>query len=531
MTAEAVELVTLLFAAVLALAALARRLVVPYPILLVLGGLILGFTPGLPPVAPHPDVVFFIFLPPILWAAAYFTSFRDFKANLRPIGLLAFGLVIATTAVVALVAHAVIPGLPWPAAVALGAIVSPPDAVAAAAVLRRLRIPYRVLVILEGESLVNDATALVLYRTAVVAMVTGTFSAGDAATSFVVAAVGGVAIGVLIGWLALLALDRLHDRLTEIAITLLAPYFAWSIAERAHTSAVLACVAGGLLLRRHISRVTPPATRLQARAVWDLLIFALNGMIFILIGLALRPLAAAVPSGELPQLIVQGLVVSAAAIAIRLTWVPVGTVLPRLIPSIRKADPMPPWRSVALIAWTGMRGIVSLAAALALPLSTAGGSPLPFRAELILLTFIVIVVTLVVQGLTLAPLIRRLRLPEDTHLEEEEALARERAAAAALEQLESMPGVQDHHAVQDLQQDYQDRRQAIAEFRAGAPRSSSLAEAAFKRARHETIAAERRALIELRDRGDISDEVLLTLEEELDREALRHGLAHVRPDR
>ncbi|HEX2451110.1 MAG TPA: Na+/H+ antiporter [Gemmatimonadales bacterium] len=531
MTAQAVELVTLLFAAVLALAAVARWLVVPYPILLVLGGLVLGFIPGLPPLEPNPDVIFFIFLPPILWAAAYFTSFRDFKRNLRPIALLAFGLVIATTGVVAMVARAVVPGLPWPAAVALGAIVSPPDAVAAAAVLRRLKIPYRVLVILEGESLVNDATALVLYRTAVIAMVTGGFSVSDAATGFVVAAVGGVAIGLVIGWIALLALERLHDPLTEIAITLLAPYFAWSIAERVHTSAVLACVAGGLLLRRHMSRVVAPGTRLQARAVWDLLVFALNGMIFILIGLALRPLAEAVPGGELPTLILQGLIVSAAAIAIRLAWVPVATALPRLIPSVREVDPMPPWPSIALVAWTGMRGIVSLAAALALPLATVDGRPLPFRAELILLTFIVIVVTLVVQGLTLAPLIRRLRLPEDTHLEEEEALARERAATAALARLDSMPGVEDHHAVQDLREDYHDRRRAFAEFQAGAPRSSSLAEAAFKRARHETLAAERRALIELRDRGDISDEVLLTLEEELDREALRHGLAHVRPER
>ncbi|HET8623884.1 MAG TPA: hypothetical protein VFM14_10005, partial [Gemmatimonadales bacterium] len=240
---------------------------------------------------------------------------------------------------------------------------------------------------------------------------------------------------------------------------------------------------------------------------------------------------AAVPSGELPTLIVQGLIVSAAAIGIRLAWVPVATVLPRLIPSVRDVDPMPPWSAVALVAWTGMRGIVSLAAALALPLAAAGGRPLPFRAELILLTFIVIVVTLVVQGLTLAPLIRRLRLPEDTHLEEEEALARERAATAALDRLASMPGVDSHHAVQDLRQDYHDRRQAIAEVRAGAPRSSSMAEAAFKRARHETLAAERHALIELRDRGDISDEVLLALEEELDREAVRHGLAHVRPNR
>jgi hypothetical protein len=280
-----------------------------------------------------------------------------------------------------------------------------------------------------------------------------------------------------------------------------------------------------------MSRVVAPGTRLQARAVWDLLVFALNGMIFILIGLALRPLADAVPRAEFPQLVRQGVFLSAVVIATRLVWVPIATALPRLIPSLRKRDPMPHWSTVLLVAWAGMRGIVSLAAALALPLTQAGGTQLPYRAELILLTFIVILMTLVVQGLTLAPLIRALHLPEDTHLEQEEALARERTAAAALQRLASMPGVDGHHDVEDLRQGYHDRKQAIAELRAGVPRASSLAEAAFKRARHETLAAERRALIELRDRGEISDEVLLALEEELDREALRHGLAHVRHDR
>ena len=529
MTEQGVELIILLFVAVLALAAVARRLLLPYPILLVLGGLVLDFVPGLPPVRVDPDIVFFVFLPPILWAAAYFTSFRDFRANLRPISLLAVGLVLATTAVVALAARAVIPGIGWAAAIALGAIVSPPDAVAATAVLRRLRIPHRVLVILEGESLVNDATALVLYRTAVAAMVTGAFSLGDAAGSFVLAAVGGIAIGVAVGWLALRALDYLRDPLTEIAVTLLAPYIAWSAAERAHTSAVLACVAGGLLLRRGFSRSVSPATRLQGKAVWDLLIFVLNGVIFILIGLSLPALTDAVPAGELPRLAVQGLLIAGAAIVTRLVWVPFATIVPRLVPSVRARDPMPPRGSIALIAWTGLRGIVSLAAALALPFAAADGSPLPYRAELILITFIVILVTLVVQGLTLAPFIRWLDLPEDTHLEQEEALARERAAAAALRRLETLPqGVTQHHPVDDLRSGYDERKQAMAEFRAGVPRSTSLAEAAFKRARFETLAAERQALIELRDRGEISDEVLLALEEELDREALRHGLAHVR---
>ena len=530
MIGENVELVTLLFIAVVGLNALARRLLIPYPILLVVGGLLLALVPGLPSVRLDPDMVFFIFLPPILWAAAYFTSFRDFSANARPIALLAVGLVLATTAAVAVIAHAVVPGLGWAGAAALGAIVSPPDAVAAVAILRHLKIPRRVVVVLEGESLVNDAIALVLYRTAVGAMVTGSFSLGEAAKDFVLAALGGVAIGLAVTGLAGLALRWARDSLTEIAITLLAPYIAWSLAERAHTSAVLACVAGGLLLRRFVSSSVPPTTRLQARAVWDLLIFALNGVIFILIGLQLRTLAQSVRPGELGSLVWQGLLVSLAAIVTRMVWVPIGTWLPRQIPSVRARDPMPPWQAVAVIGWAAMRGIVTLAAALALPLATADGRPLPLREQIILLAFIVILVTLVLQGLSLGPLVRRLRIPDDLTLEREEIQARERAVRAALDRLDRLQqkATAADEQLADLRQHYEERARRIAERQAGVPLSSSLAEAAFKRARHETLNAERRTLTELRDDGAISDEVFIELERELDVEAATHGLADLR---
>jgi CPA1 family monovalent cation:H+ antiporter len=525
-----VELVVVLFVAVIGLATLARRLVIPYPILLVIGGLFLGFVPGLPPVRLAPDLVFFVFLPPILWAAAFFTSFRDFRANLRPIMLLALGLVVATTAAVAAVAHAVVPGLSWAGAVALGAIVSPPDAVAAVAILRRLRIPRRVVVVLEGESLVNDASALILYRTAVAAMVTGAFSLTDALGRFALAAAGGVAVGLAVAGIGLLALRRVSDSMSEIAVTLLAPYVAWMAAERLGLSSVLACVAGGLLFRRLFGRAVGPVTRLQGRAVWDLLVFALNGVIFILIGLQLRTLAQSVGPGELGALAWQGLLVSLAAIAIRLIWVPVATWLPRQIPSVGARDPMPPWRNIALVAWTAMRGVVSLAAALALPLSTADGRPLPLREQIILLTFAVILVTLVLQGLSLGPLVRWLRFPEDRTLESEEIHARDRAVRAALARLEVVlgqaPGADEQLA--DLRRHYEDRARVIAERQAGVPPSSSLADAAFKRARHEALTAERRTLLELRDHGAISDEVLLELERELDLEAARYGLAEPR---
>ena len=263
------EIGILLLVAVLVLMALARRLVVPYPIFLVLGGLALSFVPRVPVSHLDPDLVFLIFLPPLLWAAAYFTSLRDFRANLRPIVLLASVLVVVTTVAVAAVARAVVPGLGWAVALALGAIVSPPDAVAATAIARRLGIPHRVVTILEGESLVNDAAALVLYRVAVTAAVTGAFVPETALWQLVLAAAGGVAVGLLVGGVTRRALRVTEDSLAAVAITLLAPYAAWVIGERLHVSAVLACVAGGLYLRQGLSELASPAMRLQARAVWD----------------------------------------------------------------------------------------------------------------------------------------------------------------------------------------------------------------------------------------------------------------------
>src|SRR5438309_535093 len=261
------EIIIVLLAVVFALTSVARKVLIPYPIILVIGGLVLGMVPGLPTVTLNPDLIFLVFLPPILWAAAYFTSLREFRENLRPISLLAIGLVLATTAAVAVVAHAVFPGMSWAAAIALGAIVSPPDAVAATAIGKRLRIPRRIVTILEGESLVNDATALVLYRTAVGAAASGTFVLNETLLQFVFAAIVGVAIGIGVGMITRWALHVTEDSFTEIAITLLAPYFAWVLGELAHASAVLACVAGGIYLRQHFSEVVAPATRIQGHAV------------------------------------------------------------------------------------------------------------------------------------------------------------------------------------------------------------------------------------------------------------------------
>ena len=521
-----IEAVILLLVVVLALTALARNLLIPYPILLVLGGLAISLVPGVPVVPLDPDWVFLVFLPPILWAAAYFTSLRDFRFNLRPISLLAIGLVLATTGAVAVVARWLAPGIGWPAAIALGAIVSPPDAVAATAVGRRLTIPRRVMVVLEGESLVNDASALVLYRAAVAAAVTGHFVLRESLVVFVLAAAGGIAIGLVLGMLTRRALAAAPDSFTATLITLLAPYAAWVAAERLHVSGVLACVAGGLYVRQHFSEVVAPATRIQARAVWEVLIFGLNGVVFILIGLQLAALRPSIEPAELLPLLAHGAVISGVAIAVRMVWVPLAAVLPRLLsPGLRRRDPLPPWSYIFLLAWTGMRGIVSLAAALALPLRTAAGKPFPHREDIILLTFVVILVTLVVQGLTLAPILRRLRLPEDETLAEEEHRAREAGAEAALERIARLRV--EHWVVSDhadqLHARYTQRREHASTVSPGAAGRTVQAAAAFRRLRHEALTAERRRLVELRDQGVISDEVLHRLEQELDADAVRIG--------
>jgi monovalent cation/hydrogen antiporter len=525
------EIVILLLGVVLALTTLAQKLLVPYPILLVIGGLLLALVPGLPVVTLTPDLVFLVFLPPILWAAAYFTSWREFRYNLRPISLLAVGLVLATTGAVALVARLLLPGMGWPEAIALGAIVSPPDAVSATAIARRLRIPRRIVTILEGESLVNDATALVLYRAAVGAAVSGTFEVAPTVLQMLFAGVTGVAIGLAVSMAARWALCFTQDSFTEIAITLLAPYVAWVLGEQAHASAVLACVAGGLHFRQHFSAAVSPVTRIQGRAVWDVLVFVLNGSIFILIGLELGALRQAIPE-RFGTLVAAGAMISLTAILVRLIWVPLAALIPRWISrTIRTRDPLPAWPNLFLIGWTGMRGIVTLAAALALPLTTDSGVPLPFRGEIILISFAVILATLVVQGLSLAPLIRALRLEDDDRtMEGEETRARERAAAVALARLEEL-AVQPWSAaehVDRLRVHYTRRKERFAPNGAVDPECAAETVEAFRRLRHETLTAERKALIAMRNDGSISDDVLHRLEHELDIEALRLGIGERR---
>jgi CPA1 family monovalent cation:H+ antiporter len=505
-------------ALVVALTALARRLPVPTPIIQVIAGVAVGLVPGVRIPELDPEIVFFVFLPPILWAAAFFTSLREFRANLRPISLLAIGLVLATSAAVAVIARLLFPGIPWPVAVALGAIVSPPDAVAATAIVSRLPVPRRVIVILEGESLVNDASALILYRTALLAAVTGVFSLGESVVRFFIDAGIGTLVGLLVGWLIIRAAKFTRDALTETLLTLAGPYIAWVAAEAMHVSAVLACVAGGLYVRQHFSTAVAPVSRIQARATWDLVVFLLNAMIFLLLGMAFGDVLRDVTEGTVVSVIWSGVIIGLVVIAVRLAWVPIATYLPRALSrEIRQRDPLPSWKPLFLVAWTSMRGIVSLAAALSLPRLLSNGQPFPYRSEILLIAMVVIVMTLVVQGLTLEPIIRAFRFsPESKHVEEERMARREslRRGAEALEDMSSEPWV-DARDVTWMRNELRDRLR-LHEHHGGSPDGR-------RRLKLGVLRAERRMLVRLRNEGAISDEVLRDLEQELDLEAMRAG--------
>lgn len=508
----------LLVVAVLAL--LARKIHIPYPILFVIGGLSLGFIPGIPRVHLNPELVFVFFLPPLLYPAALFTSWRDFRANLRPIGLLAIGLVLITTLSIALLAHHFLE-LPLAAGFVLGAIVSPPDAIAATAIAERLKVPRRIVTVLEGESLVNDASALVAYRFGVAAVVTGAFSLAQAGEKFVIACVGGVLFGLFVGWLVGQFHRRVVDAPIEITVTLLTPFAAYLPAERLGVSGVLAVVAAGLYLGRRLPEITDFQTRLDARPVWDMVEFVLNGFVFILIGLQLPDIlhTASMKRFSTTRLVWDALFVSLAVIVIRVLWVFPATYLPRVLSnSLRERDPYPSWRHVAIVAWTGMRGVVSLAAAMALPLTRRDGSPFPQRDLIVFLSFFVILATLVVQGLSLPPLIRWLRIEDDNSLENEEREARLAANKAALARLtEAERDPSKTGALKRLRIEYEDRvRQLEATEHDHVRKHLRLFSNEYERLSRDALNEERRTILELRNKDVINDEVFRRIQIDID---------------
>ncbi len=530
---ETFPLTLMLLVAVTLLSVAARRVHLPYPTVMVLAGLVISLLPGLPRVETDPQLLLLLFLPPLLYSAAWTTSWRDFRANIRPISMLAVGFVVFTTVVVAWAAHALVEGLSWPAAFVLGAIVSPPDAIAAVAITDRLGVPKRIVTILEGESLVNDATGLMLYRLAVAAALTGAFSLPAAAGQLLVVAAGGVVVGLVLGFVVAQVHRRLNDPLTETVVTLLQPYVVYIAAEEAHVSGVLAVVCAGLYMSRRSHQLFSSATRMQATGVWETTVFLLNGLVFVLIGLQLPVIMRGNPGRSFAELAWYVVALSVVVFAVRFAWVFPATYLPRmLVPALRRRDPAPPWQHVTVVAYTAMRGVVSLAIALALPVTTLAGDPFPHRGLIIFLTFAIILTTLVVQSLTLPPIIRALRVRAEGEDHCEEWEARVRIADAALDHLRQVAArsAPDDPVLEELQHRYLARVSRLADCgdvepvgAAASTDDDDRADGGLQRMMKQALEAERRAVIDLRDRDIISDEVLRRIERDLDLEELRLG--------
>ena len=507
-----------------ALLILSGPLRIPYPILLVLGGLLLGFGPGVPVVTMPPEVVLIGILPPLLYTSAYRTGLRELRQNLRPISLLAVGLVVVTTVGIAVVAH-MVADLPWAEAFVLGAVVSPTDPIAATAIGRRYGVPRRLIDIVEGESLLNDGTALVLLRTAIVAAVSGVFSPWEAGGRLALNIVGGIAVGLAVGYVVRRVRRPLDNPPLEVTIAFLTGYFAFLPAAALGVSGVLAVVTAGVYMGWYTPELTTVQTRLQGQGFWEILTFVLNVLLFGLIGLQLRPILDGLSGRSGWSLVGEAAAVALSVIVLRFVWTFPATYVPRwLFPRIRAHDPYPPWRYPAYISWNGMRGAVTIAAALLIPLHTDSGAPLPGRELIVFFAFAVVLATLVGQGLSLPLVIRALGLEDDGGADAEEVQARIRAAEAALERLDELA------AESWVLDDTAARTRALYQFRIdrfsarGDPDGDGKIEKRslkYQRLRRELLDAERRAVVEMRNTGEISDEVMRRVERDLDLEVSR----------
>lgn len=522
-----IEIVTGLLGVTTLLAVLARRLRLSYPILLVVIGLLIGWIPGLPPVELSPEAVFLVFLPPLLYSAAWSIDNFELKRYSRSVALLAVGLVLFTSTVVALVAHALIPGFSLAQGYLLGAIISPPDAVAASSVMRGLGVSKRITTVLEGESLVNDATSLIIYRYALSAILINQFVLWEAGLQFVGIAVASVVLGLTIGWVMVRAHKAINrDAVTSTALTLLTPYGSYLIAEELHISGVLAVVTTGLYLSVRTAELFSYQSRIQAYSVWDVVEFLLNGLVFILIGLQLPAIVSGLNGYTLPQAVEYALLISAVAVACRIVWVFPGTYVPRWISKgIREREVRPRWQEVAIVSWAGMRGVVSLAGALALPNTLPGGQPFPARDLILFITFIVILITLVAQGLTLPLLIDGLNVREPIDEKQEERRLRRHMAQRAITHLEANHSAGSVHdeVLNYVKNEYELRINELGgSLRASGSqqRPTELYQQAI-RLQLELIDVQRTALNGHRQHTALDGEVLRKLEQELDLEAAR----------
>ena len=514
----AFELVLLLLTVAVLLALVARRLHTPPAVAFVLGGMLLAVTPGVQAPDIDPDLYMALFLPPLVQASAFFTVWRAFKANLRPILLLAVGLVFFTAFAIGWAAKMLLPAMPWAAAFTLGAIISPTDTAVTASVLGRLRIPPRVVTVIEGESLVNDASGLVLYRVAIAAAMTGQFSVVHAVASFVLLFVGGIVVGAAWGYGFIWVFRRLHDTNLEIAASFLVAWASYLAAEAVGVSGVLATTTCGLLMGWYQHEAFSPQTRMQARAAWSVAVFALEAMLFIMVGLSLREIVARFDTHTATNLLPLALLISVGVIAARLVWVFPSTYLPRLLfPALRRRDPSPPPNVPLVVGWAGMRGAVSLAAALALP------NDFPARDPILLITFTVILVTLLIQGGTLSIVIGALRLnaPVDSEAAPEHAQARAQIAAVAMRVIEERSTDPLEGAIAaDMLREYRDRAGWLARVNENDAVIRAERSARFS-LRREALAAGRAELLRLHRSREIEDDTLYALEQELDLEEIR----------
>ena len=514
-----------LLVAVAGLSALARHLSVPYPIVLVVGGALLGFVPGLPEVHLDPEVVLLVFLPPLLYGASIFANANDLRANLRGLTLNAVGLVLVTMSAVAWAAHTLIPDMPWGAAFVLGAIVSPTDPLAAAAVMRRLDVPRRIVSSIEGEGLFNDATALVAYRVAVAAVVAGSFSLADAGLRFVLGAVGGVAIGLAVGWIVAEIRKRTTDAQLSVTISLITGYAAFVPADAVGASGVLAAVTAGIYMGIRGPQILPARVRLQGYFVWDILDFIINAILFVLIGLQLQTVVDGLSGYSASTLGGYAVAVAGVVVGTRLVWFFTVPYLVRAIdrrPAQRARRVGARWRLV--MAWSGMRGAVSLAVALALPFTTDAGDSFPDRDLILFLTFAVIFCTLVVQGLTLPPLIRRLGVSDVNADADEEIRARLVVTKAAIEQIDALAGEEwtRDDTVERMRAFYEYRKRRFA-ARAGKIEDEGYEDRslAYQQMLQLVLEAQREALLRMRSDGELSNETMNRIMRELDLEESR----------
>jgi monovalent cation/hydrogen antiporter len=518
---EIVFLLLLLFIVVFGF--VSKKLKTPYPIVLVIGGLLLSFVPGIPRINLNPDVVFFVILPPLLYSAAWLTSWREFSYNLVSILFLAFGLVTFTVLGVTGLGHWFLPGFDWRMGLVLGAVVAPTDAIAATSIAKRIGLPKRVVDILEGESLLNDASALLALEFGLALLVGGerpTFTFGLLRLSYLIAV--GILIGLAIGEIVHRAEHRIDDGPIEIALSILTPYVTYLTADTLHASGVLAVVACGLYLSRKSSHFFSPGVRLQAWAVWDSLTFILNGLVFVLIGLQLPYVLGNIRDHNLGKLIAYAAGFSAFLILLRMIWMFPGAYFANLIRRrfLHQDVRTPGARQIFVVGWTGMRGVISLAAAIALPQTFADGTPFAQRNMIIFLAFSAILVTLVLQGLTLPPLIRALGVAGASASQPEEQTARRTILEAALRYLDKVREKGEPELVEvcdDLSRHYRARLADLSED--GVPSADGIGPEFYKQyveVSRNLVKIERQTAVQLRNERRISDELLRELERELD---------------